>query len=93
MHDHEWEVFAEHKLPEGKIIMPGVLGHAAREFVEHPELVAQRLIRYANLVGRENVIGGTDCGLSRAAHESIQWAKFRAGAAGARIATKKLWGR
>ena len=93
MHEHEWEVFAEHKLPEGKIIMPGVLGHAAREFVEHPELVAQRLIRYANLVGRENVIGGTDCGLSRAAHESIQWAKFRAGAAGARIATKKLWGR
>jgi 5-methyltetrahydropteroyltriglutamate--homocysteine methyltransferase len=91
-HEHEWEVFAEHKLPDGKIIMPGVLGHAAREFVEHPELVAQRLIRYANLVGKENVIGGTDCGLQRTAHPSITWAKFRAGAEGAAIATKKLWG-
>jgi 5-methyltetrahydropteroyltriglutamate--homocysteine methyltransferase len=93
MHEWEWNVFEEHPLPAGKSIMPGVLGHAAREFVEHPELVAQRLIRYANLVGRENVIGGTDCGLQRVAHSSIQWAKFRAGAEGARIATKKLWGR
>jgi 5-methyltetrahydropteroyltriglutamate--homocysteine methyltransferase len=91
-HAHEWDVFAEHKLPEGKILMPGVLGHAARDFVEHPELVAQRLIRYAGVVGRENVIGGTDCGLSRTAHPSIQWAKFRTMAEGARIATKKLWG-
>jgi 5-methyltetrahydropteroyltriglutamate--homocysteine methyltransferase len=93
MHEWEWNVFEEHPLPAGKSIMPGVLGHAAREFVEHPELVAQRIVRYANLVGRENVIGGTDCGLQRAAHASIMWAKFRAGAEGARIATRKLWGR
>ncbi len=92
-HEHEWAVFEDVKLPEGKIIMPGVLGHCAREFVEHPELVAQRLIRYANLVGRENVIGGTDCGLSRVAHASVQWAKFRAMREGADIASKKLWGR
>ncbi|HLF71284.1 MAG TPA: cobalamin-independent methionine synthase II family protein [Dehalococcoidia bacterium] len=92
-HEHEWNVFENVKLPDGKILMPGVLGHCAPEFVEHPELVAQRLLRYANLVGRENVIGGTDCGLQRVRTASIQWAKFRAGAEGARIATKKLWGR
>ncbi|HEY7295658.1 MAG TPA: cobalamin-independent methionine synthase II family protein [Dehalococcoidia bacterium] len=92
-HEHEWQVFEDVKLPPGKILMPGVLGHCAPEFVEHPELVAQRLLRYANLVGRENVIGGTDCGLSRVAHPSIQWAKFRAMAEGARIASNKLWGR
>jgi 5-methyltetrahydropteroyltriglutamate--homocysteine methyltransferase len=92
-HDHEWQVFEDVKLPDGKILMPGVLGHCAPEFVEHPELVAQRLIRYANVVGRENVIGGTDCGLSRVAHPSIMWAKFRAMAEGAQIATRRLWGR
>jgi len=92
-HEHEWQVFEEVKLPQGKILMPGVLGHCAPEFVEHPELVAQRLVRYATCVGRENVIAGTDCGLSRAAHPSIMWAKFRAGAEGARIATKQLWRR
>jgi 5-methyltetrahydropteroyltriglutamate--homocysteine methyltransferase len=92
-HEHEWEVFKDHPLPEGKSLMPGVLGHCAPEFVEHPELVAQRLTRYANLVGKENVIGGTDCGLQRVAHESIQWAKFRAMAEGAQIASKRLWGR
>jgi 5-methyltetrahydropteroyltriglutamate--homocysteine methyltransferase len=91
MHEHEWQVFERHKLPQGKFIMPGILGHAAREFVEHPQLVCQRLLRYANLVGRENVILGTDCGLSRAADESIQWAKLRAGAEGARLATRELW--
>jgi 5-methyltetrahydropteroyltriglutamate--homocysteine methyltransferase len=91
-HEHEWQVFEDVKLPDGKILMPGVLGHCAPEFVEHPELVAQRLLRYANLVGRENVIAGTDCGLSRVAHSSIMWAKFRAGAEGARIASKQLWG-
>jgi len=92
-HEHEWEVFEDVKLPDGKILMPGVLGHCAPEFVEHPRLVAQRLLRYAKVVGRENVIAGTDCGLSRVAHASIQWAKFRAMAEGARIATKELWGR
>jgi 5-methyltetrahydropteroyltriglutamate--homocysteine methyltransferase len=91
-HEHEWEVFKDVKLPPGKILMPGVLGHCAPEFVEHPQLVAQRLMNYANLVGRENVIGGTDCGLSRVANAEVQWAKFRAGAEGARIASKQLWG-
>lgn len=91
MHEHEWVIFEDHPLPDGKILMPGVIGHCAPEFVEHPELVAQRLRRYANVVRRENVIAGTDCGLARAAHESIQWAKFRAGAEGARIASRELW--
>ena len=77
-HEHEWTVFKDHPLPDGKILMPGVIGHCAREFVEHPEAVAQRLERYADVVGKENVIAGTDCGLQRVAHSSIQWAKFRA---------------
>jgi 5-methyltetrahydropteroyltriglutamate--homocysteine methyltransferase len=92
-HEHEWEVFKDHPLPDGKILMPGVLGHCAPEFVEHPQQDAQRLQPYANLIARENVIGGPDCGLQRVAHESIQWAKFRAMAEGAKIATKELWGR
>jgi 5-methyltetrahydropteroyltriglutamate--homocysteine methyltransferase len=90
-HEHEWQVFEDVKLPDGKILMPGVLGHCAPEFVEHPELVAQRLERYAKLIGKENVIAGTDCGLQRVAHASIQWAKFRAMAEGASIATRRLW--
>jgi 5-methyltetrahydropteroyltriglutamate--homocysteine methyltransferase len=92
-HEHEWEVFKDHPLPDGKILMPGILGHCAREFVEHPEACAQRLERYANLVGKENVIGGTDCGLSRVAHPSIMWAKFKAMGEGAQIASKRLWGK
>ncbi len=90
-HEHEWEVFKDHPLPDGKILMPGILGHCAREFVEHPEAVAQRLERYASVVGKENVIGGTDCGLSRVAHPSIMWAKFKALGDGAAIAAKRLW--
>jgi 5-methyltetrahydropteroyltriglutamate--homocysteine methyltransferase len=92
-HDHEWRVFETVKLPAGKSIMPGVIGHAC-DFVEHPELVAQRLVRYAELVGRENVIAGTDCGIgTRVGDPKICWAKFEAMAEGARIATKELWGR
>jgi 5-methyltetrahydropteroyltriglutamate--homocysteine methyltransferase len=90
-HEHEWQVFEDVKLPDGKILMPGVIGHCAPEFVEHPELVAQRLERYARLVGKENVIAGTDCGLQRVAHASIQWAKFRAMADGAKLASQRLW--
>jgi 5-methyltetrahydropteroyltriglutamate--homocysteine methyltransferase len=72
--------------------MPGVIGHAS-DFIEHPQLVADRLIRYAKAVGRENVIAGTDCGIgSRVGHPKICWAKFEAMAEGARIATKELWG-
>ncbi|HKV54499.1 MAG TPA: cobalamin-independent methionine synthase II family protein [Candidatus Binataceae bacterium] len=91
-HEHEWRVWEKVKLPDGKILMPGVAGHAS-DFVEHPELVAERLTRYAQLVGRENVIAGTDCGLgTRVGHPKIAWAKFEALAEGARIASQRLWG-
>jgi 5-methyltetrahydropteroyltriglutamate--homocysteine methyltransferase len=90
-HEWEWAVFEDVKLPDGKILIPGVIGHAS-DIVEHPELVAQRLIRYATLVGRENVIAGTDCGIgSRVGHAEIAWAKLSAMSEGARIASKKLW--
>src|SRR5215510_9559113 len=92
-HDHDWRVWEEVELPEGKILIPGVVGHAS-DFVEHPELVAERLVKYARLVGRENVIAGTDCGLGgRVGHAKIVWAKFEALAEGARLATQQLWGR
>jgi 5-methyltetrahydropteroyltriglutamate--homocysteine methyltransferase len=91
-HEHEWHVFEEVKLPEGATLIPGVVGHCT-DFIEHPDLVAERLVRYARLVGRENVLAGTDCGLgSRVGHPSICWAKFEAMAEGARRATKILWG-
>ena len=90
-HEHEWALFRDVKLPPDKVLIPGVVGHITN-MVEHPELVAQRLVRYANLVGRENVIAGTDCGIgSRVAHGEIAWAKLRAMAEGARIASKELW--
>jgi 5-methyltetrahydropteroyltriglutamate--homocysteine methyltransferase len=92
-HEHEWRVFEEVKLPEGATLVPGVVGHCT-DFIEHPDLIAERLVRYANLVGRENVLAGTDCGLgTRVGHSSICWAKFEAMAEGARRATKILWGR
>ena len=91
-HDHEWRVWEEVKLPEGKALIPGVVGHAS-DFIEHPELVAERLVKYARLVGRENVMAGTDCGLgTRVGHPKITWAKFQAMAEGARLATMELWG-
>jgi 5-methyltetrahydropteroyltriglutamate--homocysteine methyltransferase len=92
-HEHEWRVFEDVKLPEGATLIPGVVGHCT-DFIEHPDLVAERLVRYARLVGRENVLAGTDCGLgTRVGHPSICWAKFEAMAEGARRATKILWGR
>jgi 5-methyltetrahydropteroyltriglutamate--homocysteine methyltransferase len=92
-HEHEWRVFEEAKLPDGATLIPGVVGHCT-DFIEHPDLVAERLVRYARLVGRENVLAGTDCGLgTRVGHPSICWAKFEALAEGARRATKILWGR
>lgn len=91
-HEWEWEVFNELRLPPGKTIMPGVVGHAT-DIIEHPKLVAQRLVRYAKLVGRENVIAGTDCGLgTRVGHAEIAWAKLAAAAEGARLASQELWG-
>ncbi len=90
-HAHEWKVFEDFKLPEGKSLMPGVIGHSS-DVIEHPELVAERLVRYANLVGRENVIAGTDCGLgSRVGHAEIAWAKLEDMAKGAALATEQLW--
>ena len=91
-HDHEWRVWEDVNLPDGKILIPGVVGHAS-DFVEHPELVAERLVKYGRLVGRDNVIAGTDCGLGpRVGHPRIAWAKFEALAEGARLATRALWG-
>ena len=91
-HEHEWRVFEEAKLPAGATLVPGVVGHCT-DFIEHPDLVAERLVRYARLVGRENVLAGTDCGIgTRVGHPSICWAKFEALAEGARRATKILWG-
>ena len=92
-HEHEWRVWEDVTLPDGKLLIPGVVGHAS-DFVEHPELVAERLIRYARCVGRERVIAGTDCGLGpRVGHPKIAWAKFEALVEGARLATRALWGR
>ena len=86
-------MFEAAKLPDGATLIPGVVGHCT-DFIEHPDLVAERLVRYANLVGRENVLAGTDCGLgTRVGHPSICWGKFEAMAEGARRATKTLWGR
>ena len=91
-HEHEWRVWEDVTLPEDAILIPGVVGHGS-DFIEHPELVAQRLLRYAEIVGRENLMAGTDCGLgTRVGHPAIAWAKFQAMAEGARIATKQLWG-
>jgi len=94
-HEHEWAVFKDVMLPEGKVLIPGVLD-STNNFIEHPELVAQRLCRVARFVGRENVIAGTDCGFATSAAFSavdpkITWAKFRSMAEGARIASKELW--
>jgi 5-methyltetrahydropteroyltriglutamate--homocysteine methyltransferase len=92
-HENDWRVWESVGLPEGKSLMPGVVGHCT-DLIEDPELVAFRLERYAGLVGRENVIAGTDCGLGqRVGHPEIAWAKLAASAEGARIASKKLWGR
>lgn len=89
-HEHEWTVWRDHRLPDGKVILPGVVSHATN-VVEHPELVAQRIERFAGLVGRENVIASTDCGLGGRVHPHIAWAKLQSLAEGARIATERLF--
>jgi 5-methyltetrahydropteroyltriglutamate--homocysteine methyltransferase len=96
-HAHEWTVFEDVELPEGKVLIPGVLD-STTNYVEHPELVAQRIVRYAELVGRENVMAGTDCGFATFAaaiqvHPTIAWEKLRAMAEGARLASQRLWSR
>ena len=94
-HEHEWRVWEGAKLPAGNVLIPGVISHATN-VVEHPELVAERIVRLARLVGRENVIAGTDCGFAqgpfhRRVHPSIMWAKLAALAEGARLASAELW--
>jgi 5-methyltetrahydropteroyltriglutamate--homocysteine methyltransferase len=94
-HQHEWQLWEDLKLPDGKVLVPGVINHQTN-VVEHPELVASRIQNLARLVGRENVIAGSDCGFCQGWHEvrvhpSIQWAKLRSLAEGARLASKQLW--
>ena len=94
-HEHEWRVWESHKLPDGKVLIPGVVTHHTIT-VEHPRFVADRIVRFARLVGRENVIAGTDCGFAQAqfiqrAAPSVMWAKFEALVEGARIASAELW--
>jgi 5-methyltetrahydropteroyltriglutamate--homocysteine methyltransferase len=94
-HEHEWQVWKNVKLPDGKILIPGVISHATN-VVEHPELIAERILRFANLLGRENVMAGTDCGFAqgtfyRRVHPTVMWAKFEALVEGARLASKQLW--
>lgn len=96
-HEHEWQLWREVRLPRDTILIPGVITHCS-VIVEHPELVAERIERFANIVGRENMIAGADCGFASFAgvdeiHESIVWEKFRSLAEGARIASRRLWGR
>jgi 5-methyltetrahydropteroyltriglutamate--homocysteine methyltransferase len=95
-HEHEYHVFERVKLPAGKILMPGVISHTTN-LVEHPELIAERIVRFAKIVGRENVIAAADCGFAASAlrfndtHPSVAWLKFAALAEGARLATRELW--
>jgi 5-methyltetrahydropteroyltriglutamate--homocysteine methyltransferase len=94
-HEHEWRVWETHALPPGRLLIPGVITHHVTT-VEHPRLVADRIVRFARLVGRENVIAGTDCGFAqsqgiRRVHPSVMWAKFEALVEGARLATQELW--
>jgi len=96
-HEHEWRIWKDVNLPDGKILAPGVVSHGTN-VVEHPELVAERILRFAGVLGRENVIASTDCGFAqeqfnRRVHPSIMWAKLEAMAEGARIASEELWGR
>jgi 5-methyltetrahydropteroyltriglutamate--homocysteine methyltransferase len=96
-HEHEWQVWEEVKLPDDKVLLPGVVSHCVT-LVEHPELVAQRIARYADVVGRERVIASNDCGFATAAagdepHPDVAWAKLEALVEGARLATERLWSR
>src|SRR5580698_3520144 len=96
-HEHEWRVWEKVKLPAGRLLIPGVITHHLIT-VEHPRLIADRIVRFARIVGRENVIAGTDCGFAQVdvikrVHPKVMWAKFEALAAGARLATAELWGR
>jgi 5-methyltetrahydropteroyltriglutamate--homocysteine methyltransferase len=89
-HEHEWKIWKNVKLPESKVLMPGVVSHSTN-VLEHPEVVADRIIRFAEAVGRDNVVASTDCGLGGRVHPQIAWAKLEALSQGAKLATKSLW--
>jgi 5-methyltetrahydropteroyltriglutamate--homocysteine methyltransferase len=94
-HDHEWEIWTRYTLPEDKVLVPGVID-TSTNYVEHPELVAQRITRYANVVGRDRVMAGTDCGMGTFAgfgpvHPDVAWAKLRSLTVGAGLASSRLW--
>jgi 5-methyltetrahydropteroyltriglutamate--homocysteine methyltransferase len=96
-HEHEWKVWQDVQLPAGKVLIPGVID-STTNIVEHPEVVAERLIRYAHILGRENVIAGVDCGFGTSAQtdqvdSEVAWAKLRALVEGAELATRTLWSR
>ena len=90
-HAHEVRVWEDAKLPDGKILLPGMISHSTN-VVEHPELISMRICAFAKLVGRENVIASTDCGLGGRVHPEIAWAKLKTLSEGAALATKRLWG-
>ena len=89
-HEHEWKIWKDIKLPDGTLIIPGVVSHATN-LIEHPEVVADRIVHFAGTVGRENVIASTDSGLGGRVHPQLAWAKLNALAEGARLATIQLW--
>ena len=89
-HEHEWSVWQDTRLPDDKLMLPGVVSHATN-VVEHPELVAERIQRFTRLVGRERVIASTDCGLGGRVHSDIAWAKLETLAQGAALASRQLW--
>jgi 5-methyltetrahydropteroyltriglutamate--homocysteine methyltransferase len=97
-HEHEYHVFEQYRPPDGTVLIPGVISHTTN-LVEHPDLIAERIVRYARIVGRENIIAGADCGFAASGvrfndtHPSVAWLKFEALAEGARRATRQLWGR
>ena len=89
-HEHEWKVWKDVKLPDGRAVIPGVVTHKTT-ILEHPEVVADRIVRYADIVGKENVIAGTDCGFGGRMHPQLAWAKLKALADGAKLASEQLW--
>ena len=89
-HEHEYHLWETRQLPEGKKLAPGVVTHSTN-LIEHPELVAERIVRFADRVGRENVIASTDCGMGSRIHPELGWAKLATLAEGAKLATERLW--
>jgi 5-methyltetrahydropteroyltriglutamate--homocysteine methyltransferase len=95
-HEHEWHLWQKRKLPAGKILIPGIITHHTTT-VEHPKLVAERIVNFAGAIGKENLIAGTDCGFAQGegvqrVHPQVMWAKFESLAEGAKLASKELWG-